>query len=109
MCSILSNHARRLLVFLLQVASNDYCGLLDDTNGVFGNFIDKLTAMAAEYRANCEFDVCVNMDDAMLAKRMACGTLETFAAVAFDKGYGQLDWRTAAGCGKFIILTGALM
>ena len=96
-------------MFLLQVAGNDYCGLLDDTNGVFGNFIDKLTAMAAEYRANCEFDVCVNMDDAMLAKKMACGTLQTFAAVAFDKGYGQLDWRTAAGCGKFIILTGALM
>ena len=59
--------------------------------------------MAAEYRANCEFDVCVNMEDATQAKRMACGTLEAFAAVAFGEGLGQLDWRTAAGCGEFII------
>ena len=90
-------------MFLLQVASNDYCGLLDDTDGVFHDFIAKLADMAAAYRENCQFDVCANMDDALRAKRAACGSLEAFSALAFGRGLGQVDWRSAADCRKFII------
>ena len=90
-------------MFLLQVASNDYCGLLDDTDGVFRDFIAKLAAMAAAYRENCQFDVCANMDDALRSKRAACGSLEAFAALAFGRGLGLVDWRSAADCRRFII------
>ena len=90
-------------MFLLQVASNDYCGLLDDTDGVFRDFIAKLADMAAAYRENCQFDVCANMDDALRSKRAACGSLGAFAALAFGRGLGLVDWRSAADCGRFII------
>ena len=95
-------------MFLLQVASNNYCGLLDDAGGVFRDFIAKLADMAAAYRENCQFDVCANMDDALRAKRAACGSLEAFSALAFGRGLGLVDWRSAADCRRFIIYILAL-
>ena len=102
-CTIYWGALLDISMCVLQVASNDYCGLLDDTDGVFRDFIAKLADMAAAYRENCQFDVCANMDDALRAKRAACGSLEAFSAMAFGRGLGQVDWRSAADCRRFTI------
>ncbi|KAI0235586.1 Zonadhesin [Lamellibrachia satsuma] len=82
----------------MQVSGNTYCGLLDATDGIFRDCIRNAPALAASYLENCRFDVCANMAIATSAKSAACGTLEAFSAQCSDLGYGQVDWRTVAGC-----------
>ena len=82
------------------VLTNQYCGLITDTSGVFKACIAANPTAAAGYMENCRYDVCANQDNADNAKAAACGSLEAFATQCLDKGFVS-DWRLVAGCRKW--------
>ncbi|KAI0218722.1 Zonadhesin [Lamellibrachia satsuma] len=80
------------------VSSDAYCGLMGKPDGIFRNCIRRAPDLANSNRENCQFDACANMGNVTSVKRAVCGTLEAFSVQCSDRGYGQVDWRTAANC-----------
>ena len=87
------------------VQSNTYCGLIQDDspNNPFRPCINAAGSNAEGFMENCEYDVCANQPDTDLMKEAACNSLYAFAAKCQDLGI-LVDWRSAAGCGKFNII-----
>ncbi len=85
------------------VNTTEYCGLLIDVHGVFETCIAGEPDLAAAYYGTCQYDVCINQGDIPSAKTAACGSLSAFATECLSRGYGSVEWRSAANCRESLL------
>jgi hypothetical protein len=83
-----------------EVSSHLYCGLINDTDNVFGPCIqDPEIHQTLDYE-NCRYDVCAFINETEEDRKyMACGSLEAFVLKCESKGH-VINWRDAADCRK---------
>ena len=76
-----------------------YCGLIEDANGIFGDCIAALGDEAHDFMSDCVMDICENKGDADMMKQLSCDAYSAFADMCETSGF-VVEWRGNADCGK---------
>lgn len=79
--------------------SDQYCGLLRNRKGVFGECIDSGRVDFEDAFESCLMDVCAYQDDPRASKAVACESLENMAEECAEEGFVH-QWRTRKRCRK---------
>ena len=81
------------------IQSDNYCGLIRNTDGPFGECISLSNAVdpstVETYYEECEYDVCAFWGD---ADGQVCSALETFVSYCYDIGAAAISFRTDSFC-----------
>ncbi|KAK2154968.1 hypothetical protein LSH36_252g01036 [Paralvinella palmiformis] len=79
------------------IQTNDYCGLLSNTSGLFSSCLKESPQIGESFFESCAYDVCANEGNLTAAKEAACAILSSFATYCQSKKHVIL-WRTKANC-----------